>query len=163
MTPEDVPALLARIVRRLDAIGAHDEALAEYVEPRRRMLVTLPPKLVPFARGWRLGAVLLDRDGVLSRSGGITRAIDPPRSNKQSLGAEERHHLRRIAARGDFAVGDVVNFDIEVIPTDAATIRAGTHALSVRDDTVWLTWVPGSSAPLERYLTERLDLLEHPE
>jgi hypothetical protein len=53
---------LAEAVRRLDAAGAREEALAVFVPRHRRMLITREAVLQPAGRVWRLGVLLLDRE-----------------------------------------------------------------------------------------------------
>jgi hypothetical protein len=94
-------------IAALEAAAVHDEALGTLVPARRFRGEVLKPA----GRAWRLGALLVDRDGQLYATGEVTRAIEPLRgvANK-SPDAEIRREKRRAAVRGKFTEGDVVNF-----------------------------------------------------
>lgn len=143
--------LLERTIRSLDAAGIADEALAVVKTSR-----FAPTKLVRAGRAWRLGMILLDRDGTLYEIGELTRAVEPPRgfANK-SPDAEVRREWRRAALRGKFSHGEAVNFRYR--PIDVAT---ATGAVRVIDGTPMVQWnASGDLRPLEGYLAERLALL----
>jgi hypothetical protein len=91
----------------LEAAGVHDEALGTLV-PARRLRGEV---IRPAGRAWRLGALLLARDGTLYETGRVTRAIDPLRGQaNKSPDAEARRDKQRAAVRGRFAPGETVNF-----------------------------------------------------
>lgn len=142
--------MLARAVERLH--GHPDEALG--VMRQRRWL---PRKLVPAGRAWRLGVLLLDRDGRLYETGAVTRAVEPQRGvASKSPDAELRREDRRAAVRGRFAEGETVNFGFA--PIDLSALPSGP--LSVVDDVVMVRWnARGEVRPLEGYLDERIGLL----
>ena len=144
----DVAAILERTVRALEEAGIPDEALA--VLKNRRLAA---PKLVPAGRAWRLGVLLLDREGHLFQTGGVTRAIEPQRgvANK-SPDADERREFRRAAVRGRFAEGEVVNYGYTpFVPP-------------IVDGIPMVPWTAsGALRPLEGYLNERVALLRDTE
>lgn len=126
--------MVARAVVALEEAGVPDEALGT-LRPAGRFRSEV---IKPAGRAWRLGELLLARDGTVYRVGEVTRALEPPRgvANK-SPDAEARREKRRAAVRGRFAEGEVVNFGYT--PLDA---------------------VPEAIAgvPIESYLRERIDL-----
>ena len=126
--------MLARTVAALEAAGVADEALGVLVPARRFRGEVIKPA----GRAWRLGALLLARDGTLYATGEVTRAVEPLRgvANK-SPDAEARREKRRAAVRGRFADGEVVNF--------------GYTRLDSAPETVGIV-------PLEQYLSERVAL-----
>ena len=103
----DLDAILRDAIDRLAAVP--DDALGT-MKVRR----VLPPKIVPAGRAWRLGSVLLDRDGRLYRAGRTTRAIPPKQflANKSNEAAGRREE-QLAAVRGGFPVGDTVHFGFE--------------------------------------------------
>lgn len=156
---------LADAVQRLDAAHARDEALAEFVPRHRKLLVTREAVLRPVGRVWRLGVLLLDRDGTLRATGAITRATAPGRPAYQSLSAETRRAFRAAAQRGHFTDGETVNHDTAPIDLDAASLRASTGPLFVRDGQALVRWsatTPDAAVPFEAYLAERVGLLTDP-
>jgi hypothetical protein len=150
----ELATLLRRTVEELQSRGIPDEALAVAKDSRWR-----PRRLVPVGRAWRLGVLLIDRDGRVYATGSVTRAIEPLRgvANK-SADAEARREDRRAAVRGRFPVGETVNFGHESI--DPESIGAGSVPLSLGEDGVVLVrWDGSATRPLEGYLAERLALL----
>jgi hypothetical protein len=141
----ELDRLLRETVASLVAAGVADEALAT-VRTRR----FLPRTMVPAGRAWRLGVLLLDREGRLYETGSVTRAIVPLRgvANK-SAEAEARRDDRRAAARGRFAEGEVVNFGF----------RPADEVVKVVDGVAVVRWNADSYRPLEQYLAERVALL----
>ncbi len=139
----ELDAILSDAVARLAAV--QDDALGTL-----KLRKFAPPKIVPAGRAWRLGSVLLARDGQLYRAGRTTRAITPKDflANKSNEAAERREE-QRAAMRGGFPVGDTVHFGHE--PLEPQLV-----------DGVWMiAWsasVP-SLVPLERFLDERIRLL----
>ncbi|WP_431278720.1 hypothetical protein [Leifsonia poae] len=151
-------------VRRLDAAGARDEALAVFVPRHRKMLITREAVLQPTGRVWRLGVLLLDRDANLYATGSITRATEPGRPAYQSLSAETRRAYRAAAQRGHFEHGETVNYDAEPIAQDAVSLRESTGPLILRDGRVLVKWSPSAEGTVdfEAYLPERVGLLTDP-
>lgn len=160
----DLRAIFARTVARLEAMGIADEAIATLRPAHRVGFIPRPATLTSLGRAWRLGVLLLDRDGRLFATGGITRAIELTHEtvymNAESL---YRRQLRVAATRGGFALGDTVNFDVSEISLDVGSLLARTGPLSLRGDTVMVRWVAGEGdqglAPLESYLAERMSIL----
>jgi hypothetical protein len=151
---------------RLRSAGARDEALAEYVAPRRVVVFEKKAVLVPLGRVWRLGVLLLAADGGVYATGSTTRALEPGRPAYQSESAEIRRAYRAAAFRGPFERGETVNFDATPIALDADALRASTGPLFLRDGASMVRWSPaaddGSAVPLAAYLDDRLELLIHP-
>ena len=160
----DLRAMLSRTIERLEAMGIGDEAIASLRPARRIALIPRPAVMDAVGRAWRLGVLLLDRHGRLFATGGITRAIELTYETVyMNAEALYRRGLRVAATRGGFALGDTVNFDVIEIALDAASLRAETGPLSLRDGTVMVRWVAGEGdqglASLESYLVERTEIL----
>ncbi len=169
-TDEEIAArvrqLVAAAVRRLAEAEVRDEALAHYVGPRRVLLIPRQSTMEPIARVWRLGMLLLTRDGRLFATGSITRVAPPGRAAYQSQSAEIRREYRAAAGRGPFAPGDTVNYDATPIGLDAASLRAAVGPLFLRGAQPVVRWSPlapdEGAIPFTAYLDERVDLLLHP-
>lgn len=159
MAESELRALIALTVAALEQYSARDEALAR-VQTRRGLLgLGKRTVLTPVGRVWRLGVLLLDRDGRLYAGGAVTRAVEPRHPNFQSVSGEERREMRRLALE-TFRAGEVVNFDTVELALDDESLRAGSGPLSLADDQVLVQWAPGQRAvPLDRYLEERSRLL----
>lgn len=169
-TPEttQLQDALDRAARRLVEAGARDEALAEYVAPRKVLGLTRPAVLRPVARAWRLGALMLGRDGTLYATGAIVRAGEAGVRNHQSQSAEDRRDLRAAALRGKFAPGESVNHGWAVVDLTAlgsADPVAGPVFLAA-DGSVRVRWNAalgdGASRELVAYIDERVGLLVDP-
>ena len=145
----DLPELLARTVAELERRGIPDEALATLRIPKFGRA-----RLVPAGRAWRLGVLLLDREGRLYETATVTRAVEPLRGvTNRSAEADARRELRHIAARSRFPEGEAVNVDPVPLNLDGP--------LSVVDGTVMIRWNAGGGIrPLDAYLADRLSLLE---
>jgi len=158
--------LLAETAAALAAAGARDEALARFVPARRVLGLPRAPAMRPLGRVWRLGVFLLDADGTLRATGGITRAVEPGHPGHVAASIEDRREHRAAAFRGPFARGETVHYDAPAIPLDAERLRAATGPLFLRDGRALVRWSPSvdeaSAAPLAGYLRERADLLLHP-
>jgi hypothetical protein len=159
---EDLTALLARTVARVEAAGIHDEALGAWKHSRGLLGLGASDSLSPAGRAWRLGVLLLGRDGSLYSTGEVTRAVQPGRAavNRSATG-EERRAIRAIAARGNFPRGEVINHGWQPIALDDAALAAGSGPLSVRSGVVFVRFdTPELSvAPIERYLADRVGIL----
>lgn len=159
-----VHELLAHTVEELEAQAIRDEALG-VMKPAHRILgLTRPAVIVPAGRAWRLGILLIDRDGRLYATGTVIRAVTPKRGvADHSLAADAHRELQRAAVRGSFAEGEVVNFGYSAIPLDEASLRAAAGPLVLTGTTVTVRWDTSGagrgSAPLESYLAERIALL----
>ncbi len=157
---------LDRARGRLAEAGARDEALAEFVPARRVMLITREPTMVPVARVWRLGVLLLGVTDGLWATGTITRVLEPGRPAYQSESAERRRAYRAAAVRGHFPKGDTVNFDARPIELDVAALAGFSGPLVLDGNRVLVRWNaaldPASATPLDEYLDDRVGLLVHP-
>jgi hypothetical protein len=158
--------VIDRAHRALSTAGARDEALADYVLPRRVLGVQRRAAMVPVGRVWRLGVLLIENNGTLRATGLTTRAIEPGRAAYQSASAEIRREYRAAAFRGRFTKGETVNFDAPVIELDAEALTTSTGPLFVRDREPlvrWSTQAPDSAArPFADYVAERVELLLDP-
>ena len=161
-----VRASLERARSRLTAAKARDEALADFVPARRVMLITRDATMVPVARVWRLGVLLLGTAEGLWATGSITRSLEPGRPAYQSESAERRRAYRAAAFRARFAKGETVNFDARPIELDAAALAASAGPLVLdagRALVVWNATLGRESArPLDEYLDDRVGLLVNP-
>ena len=146
---EALARLLAATVAELQRRGIPDEALATLRVPRFGRA-----RLVPAGRAWRLGVLLLGRDGRLYETATVTRAVEPLRGvTNRSAEADARRQLRHIAVRSGFPVGEAVNVDPVPVHLDGP--------LSVEDGVVMIRWNAGGGIrPLEAYLADRLSLLD---
>ncbi|WP_066461761.1 hypothetical protein [Sanguibacter suarezii] len=162
-----VRTVLARAVDRLSAAGARDEVLAEYVEARKVLGLTRQAVLRPVARAWRLGALLLGRDGTLYATGSIVRAGEAGVRNYQSQSAEDRRDLRAAALRGKVAPGETVNHGWRVLDPASIFRAASTDVVfGAADGTVRVRWNAAlgddASRELGAYIDERVGLLVDP-
>lgn len=160
MARDPLDALLAATIAELERIDAPDEALGVLREGRGIGPLRGQPKLMPVGRAWRLGVVLLDRDGALYATGEITRAIEPQVAvTNRSAAAELKREYRRAAVRGPFPTGETINHEFEALDLSPEALAAGSGPLSVADDgTVVVRLASGSRIPLERYLADRVEL-----
>lgn len=161
---ESLRELLAATVLRLDASGATDESLAIVKLPRGIGPLKTSLRMEPVGRAWRLGVLLLSRDGSLFETGKITRSVEPGRPQSLSQSVEQRRADRMAASRGHFRVGEVVNYEFEPIAVDAESLRLGSGPLSLVGADVFVRWGPASTArrPIAAYLDDRIEVL-HPE
>lgn len=139
--------LVGNAVAQLDAAGVPDEALAELRPARSLGPITRPAKFAALGRAWRLGEILVTRDGQLLATGSVVRAVVPKdfAANK-SPAEEQRRALQRAAARGPFAAGESVNFDYR--PALGHTVFEQDGAIILR--------LPYAEVPLEGYLADRV-------
>ncbi|WAC65972.1 glutaminase [Agrococcus sp. SL85] len=110
---------------------------------------------------WRLGALLLDREGRPWRTGLSTRVAEPGRPQHLSSSAEERRALRAAALRGGFAMGETVNHGVAPIAVDGSLV-GGDGPLRIVGGEARVHWGTDAPVPLERYLDDLGDLLLHP-
>jgi hypothetical protein len=151
---------LESLVRDLRAAGAPDEALGEFLPSRGFGPFATAEKFRQLGRAWRLGVLLVDAQAHLFVTGELTRAIEPGRAAvNRSAEGERRRSLRAAAARSGFARGEVVNYGFTRIDTRADAVTASSEPLSVADGAVLVQLEPGAHADLDRYLTERYELL----
>lgn len=167
--------VLVTAAERLRAAGVAPEALAEYVPPRRKLLIQRPATMRPLGEVWRLGTLLLgsqadtDTDAVTAPSlwaaGHATRAAVRPHPGNQSVSREERRDIAAAALKGGYAEGTSVNFDAVSISLDEASLRElGVDSpVGLVGSELHVRWRAGASldgAPtLEAYLAERIGLL----
>ncbi|MCR8671895.1 hypothetical protein, partial [Agrococcus sp. HG114] len=140
---------------------ARDEALAEHVVPKPLLGIARRPTMRPLGRAWRLGALLLERDGSVWRTGISTRVTEPGRPQFHSASVEQRRAYRAAALHGGFPLGETVNHGVSPIPLDEALIGAA-GPLTVREGRALVRWGADAPVPLERYLDDLADLLLHP-
>jgi hypothetical protein len=155
--------LLLATAAELDALGLPDEALGVRKEGRGLGRFRSAASIQPVGRAWRLGVLLLDRDGNLAATGTITRAVAPTRSQNLSGQVEARKADRAAASRGGFVEGDAVNVDYREVKQDAATLEAATDLISVSPDgTLMVRWgtVGSDRRPLADYLRDRIAMLQ---
>lgn len=159
MSGVDVAELLTSAVAELRAAAVVDEALAELRPARKLGPVSVPMKLVPAGRAWRLGEILLglngDADARLYSTGSVTRALTPTgfAANK-SQAEEDRRELQRAAVRGRFRTGEAVNFGY-------APLAVGDDRLPIVDGTPVLR-LQHTEVPLETYLADRIRVAINP-
>lgn len=146
------------IIAGLVARGARDEALGVWRE-RKTFGIARPPVIEPAGRAWRLGALLLDRDGNLYATGRVTRAIEPRDYNSdKTVAGEARRDEQRAAARASFRAGETVNFDVVLLDVESAAAGTPQPPLALVDGEMFV--VDGAvHAPLIRYLADRAELL----
>ncbi|MWV49810.1 hypothetical protein GRS96_11055 [Rathayibacter sp. VKM Ac-2803] len=156
--------VLAELSAELHRRGVEDQALAELRRPRAILGFRRAPVMAPVTRAWRLGVVLLERSGGLFATGSVTRAVAPLHANNQSESQEARREIRRAAFDGPFREGEIVNYGWRRLQTDAAGLAAGQEPLALRGADVLVRWAPGLGEqglmPIERYLADRIDLLD---
>jgi hypothetical protein len=156
----DLAELLRATVAELQARAAPDEALAEVRAKRSFGPIKRQPAMVPVGRAWRLGVLLLSADGSLRRTGSITRAVEPTRSQGLDSGVEARKEARRQAVKA-FAEGDAVDYDWEPIALDAESLARGSGPLSLHGRELRVQWGPAAheTRALAAYLADRIEVL----
>ena len=144
--------ILADTVAELERRGAPDEALATLRIPKFGRT-----KLVPTGRAWRLGVLLLTRDGQLLTTATVTRAVEPLRGvTNRSAEADARRQLRHVAAHSKFPEGEAINVD--PVPLDVDPL---SEPLLLEGDVVMIRWNGRDGIrPLADYLADRLALLD---
>jgi len=139
----EVGALLLVAAERLAAAGVPDEALVRI--ERRRGLLGPRDRMVELGRVWRVGVLLIARDGAAYTTGRTIRADASERMGFTSNDARERQEERRAAVHDGFRPGEVLNLDWG--PLDV-------------DDDLLVRWSPGADpVPLATYLDDRVGLL----
>ena len=129
------------VVESLIEAQVPDEALGVWRAEKKIFGVPRPAVIDPVGRAWRLGALLIDRDGNLYATGKLTRAIVPKDFNAdKSLAGEAHREIQRAAARGSFRAGESVNYEWTRLTPDEAQALV-------------------DPVPLEKYLADRLELL----
>jgi hypothetical protein len=166
-TTERIRALLRDTVTTLTGAGATDEALADFVPPRKVLLIERPAVMRPLGRVWRLGVFLIDADARLLATGSIVRAVEPGHRGHVAIATEDRREHRAAAFRGPFARGETVNYDAAPIDIDPESLRDASGPLFLHDGRALVRWTSAafadaSAIEFERYLAERVELLAHP-
>ena len=158
--------LFARTAATLTATAAPDEALAAFEPAHRRFGLMRTARMRPLGRVWRLGVLLLDRDGGVLATGGITRAVPAGHPRFAAVSIEARREVRAAAHRGPFAEGETVDYDAAPVLLDARALREEPGPLLLHDGRVLVRWsvsaADESARDLEPYLAERVELLLHP-
>jgi hypothetical protein len=153
-----IDEILAAARARLS--GSPREALGELRIPRRTFGISRAPRIVPVGEAWHLGVLLL-ADEQIAATGQVLRAREEVRRGFTAESQRERAALAAAARRGGFAEGQTVHVDWQLIDTGA--VDATTSPISVVDGRPMVRWsATGGLVPLERYLDERIDLLQHP-
>ena len=174
----------AEAVSRLQAAGVAPDALAEYVPPRRVLLVTKKPTMRPLGEAWRIGTILLGTDGALYALGSSTRAAERGRPGYQSISREERREIAAAALRGGYPVGTVVTYDARPLrlelgapviggqdPDPDPVIASAAESdeqlpIGYSGGEIRVRWRAGAplqgAQPLADFLRERVDLLVDP-
>lgn len=150
---------LGEAVERLRDGAVPDEVVAERVVPRPILGVARPARLRELGRAWRLGVLLLGRDGGLRAVGTTFRSGEPAHSATRSRLAEERLELQRAARRGRIRDAQTVNVDAPLLDLSAPPAAP----LMLRERELFVLWARGADpAPFARYLDEQLELRLHP-
>ena len=151
-------AILAAARARL--AGAPREALGELRAPRPILGIARAPRIVPVGEAWHLGVLLL-ADEQLAATGRIVRAREEARRGYTAESQRERAALAAAAFRGGFGEGSTVHVDWHLIDVDA--LDAASSPVALVDGQPMVRWsATGGLMPLERYLDERIGLLQHP-
>jgi hypothetical protein len=136
------------------------DALGELREARRTFGIARAPRIVPAGLAWHLGVLLLG-DEQVAATGRIIRAREEVRRGFTAESQRERAALAAAARRGGFAEGQTVHLDWHLI--DPAALDATTSPLALADGRLMVRWsITADLVPLERYLDERIELLQHP-
>lgn len=167
MHPDDAAAieharrLLRETALRLAEAGARDEALGEHVEPKPLLGIPRRPTMRSLGHAWRMGPLLLERDGSVWQTGVSTRVAEPGRPQFHSASVEQRRAYRAAALRGGFELGETVNHGIARIALDDSLVDA-PGALFVHRGRALVRWGSDAPVPLEQYLADLSALLLHP-
>lgn len=136
------------------------ERIGELQEGRRLLGFPRAPRIVPTATAWHLGVLLLTEDALLA-TGDIVRSRAEVRRGFAAESQRRRAELAAAAARGGVPEGAVVHIGWHPVDVDALDERSTPVAL--RGGAVVVRWsAAGGLMPLDRYLDERIDLLQHP-
>nr|WP_245190044.1 hypothetical protein [Leucobacter exalbidus] len=153
-------------VQALQLAKVPTEALAEYVAPRRRLLIMRAATMRPLGDAWRLGTLLLTTDGALYALSGSTRAAERGRPGYQSESREERRELAAAALNGGYPVGTPVNFDAVRIELDDTLGDDPELPVGISGGELRVRWRAGApldgAQTLQAYVRERSELLIHP-
>lgn len=140
--------------------GAPQDALGELREAKRTFGITRAARITPVGQAWHLG-VLLIADEEVAATGDIVRAREEARRGYPAQSQRHRAELAAAARRGGFAEGQTVHVGWRVIDLDG--VDAETSPIALIDGHAFVRWsASGHPVALERYLQERIDLLQHP-
>lgn len=153
-----IHAAITDAVTRLTAAGARDEGLGRERAPRRVLGLPLRARIAREGRVWRLGVVLVSREGELFATGDTLRAHAEVRRGYTAESARARAGRSAAARRGGFAEGETVNVGWERI--DLVQLEGGI--LRVREGVPQVRWNPRDTTAwvdLTPYLHDRIALL----
>ena len=160
----EAQASVASLAARLAASRRPGELLAETV-PARKALGLIPRRasMRRVGEGWRLGVLLVTREGELFAARQVFRAARQVLPGHQSTSAQQRLARRLVALDAGFPDGSTIVLYAPRIPLDdAEAMRAHAGPVVVRDGRLLVRWMPGSPddalTALDAYLNERLDL-----
>jgi len=140
--------------------GAPRERLGELQEGRRMLGIPRAPRIVPRGTAWHLGVLLLTDDAVLA-TGDIVRSRAEVRRGFAAESQRRRAELAAAAARGGVPEGEAVHIGWH--PIDVSLLDDRSAPVAVRGGEAVVRWsAAGGYMPLERYLAERIDLLQNP-
>lgn len=159
----------AAVDAALAALEPHPELLeviADFVPAHRKFGIPRAARMLPIARAWRLGVLLLRNDGNLVQASEVTRSIEPPKGGHNSAYRDQRQVFTAAAFRARLPEGTVVNFNTTPISLDAAELQREESLVFARDNEVWIRWANRAGRdglmPFDAYLRERVELLLHP-
>ena len=169
LTEEHCAAAQASLAWAVEALTEADlptVRVAQYVAPRKRLLLTQKARFEDVAWAWPLGVLLLTPEQSLMTIGETTRAVAPGYPGHVSAERERRRELTRVASESGFTPGEVIYFDSEPITLEPGEPLAGGSLLSTEGDTLMIRWNPrmvgASLVPFGRYLREQVSLrIEH--
>lgn len=169
--------LVREAVDRLARAGVAPEVLGRRLEPRRVLGVGRARRVVAVGSAWRLGALLLTRDGELATSGSVVRAAPAVRRGFPAQATRDRADLGAAAVRGGIAPGSTVHLDWQWVGLsrlavdgeagplllaggDAADVGAAAdHDGGAADPEVLVRWSQKAQpVPLTAWLRERCEL-----
>ncbi|MFG6402160.1 MULTISPECIES: glutaminase [unclassified Microbacterium] len=150
--------ILDGVRRRL--VGVPREGLGDLRAARRTLGFPRAARIVPAGEAWHLGALLVTDEGIAA-TGDIVRAHEEVRRGFTAESQRRRAELAGAARRGGFAEGQIVHVGWRLLDLDR--VDATTSPLLLSGDTPMVRWsATGAPAPLQRYLDERVELLQHP-
>ena len=124
---------------RRQLAGIPQERLGELVRPRRVLGVARAVRIVPRARAWHLGVLLVADDAVYA-TGEIVRAREEVRRGFTAESQRERAQLAGAARRGGFAEGEVVHVGWELVDLGALAHGAASGPLRMAGGVAQIPW-----------------------
>lgn len=163
----DARAALAEA--RAALVGVPKEALGELRTGRRILGIPRADKITPAGEAWHLGVLLVTDDAVLA-TGEIVRARAEVIRGFPAESQRARAAVAAAASRGGFAEGRIVHIGWRAIDLDALAASVLTAEpmndagpIALRGGEAVVRWsASGGYVPLRRYLSERVELLQHP-